>query len=249
MAGTKALRAWSKWAVALSSAWIGLAAAAVAAPSSYGEPAAPGDTSAAPPAAPAPTSATPPAASDKVEAKPSAPEADNKPKVGPSPHFAGLLKGHAAYQVRDFATAIAAYTQAIADNAAEPSAYYFLGQVELAAGQPAEAEATYQKGLKASAASEVWRTKLLFAVAEVAERQGRFAEARKAWEDLVQYAATHPPAKAVATLAATRMRVIDKHLDDETKYGAVKQRIEQRLRETGAPPPDESPRAPAKPKK
>jgi hypothetical protein len=42
------------------------------------------------------------------------------------------------------------------------------------------------------------------------------------------------------------MRVIDKHLDDETKYTAVRQRIEQRLRETGAPPPDQGPRAPKK---
>ena len=228
------LRVWSKWSVALFAAGMGLVGAVAAAPSSYGEPVA-ADASAAPPAAPAPTGST---AIEKSAVQASASAAvDAGIKTVPSPHFAHLLKGHAAYQVRDLPGAMVAYEASIADNPAEPSAYYFLGQVEVAAGQLAQADETYQKGLKASAASEEWRTKLLFAIAELAERQGRFALAKKAWENLVQYSATHAFAKPVATLAATRIRVIDKHMDDEIKYGAVKQRIEQRLKETGTAPP------------
>jgi tetratricopeptide (TPR) repeat protein len=235
-----ALRAWSKWSVALFAASMGLVASVMAAPSSYGEPATAGDASAAPPAAPKPTGS---AAAEKGAATPSVQaSADAGPPTAPSPHFAQVLKGHAAYQVRDLTTAIAAYEAAIAYNAAEPSAYYFLGQAQVAAGHLAEADETYQKGLRTSAASEEWRTKLLFAVAELSERQGRFALAKKAWENLIQYSATHAFAKGVATMAATRIKVIDKHMDDEVKYGAVKQRIEQRLRETGTAPPDAKPK-------
>lgn len=225
-----ALRAWSKWSVALFAVGLGLVGSVMAAPSSYGEPAA-ADASAAPAAAPAPTSST---AAEKAAPSASA-GVDAGVKTAPSPHFAQVLKGHAAYQVRDLPSAMVAYEAAIAADAAEPSAYYFLGQAEVAAGQLPQADDTYQKGLKASAASEEWRTKLLFAIAELAERQGRFAAAKKAWENLVQYSATHPFAKPLATMAATRINVIDKHVDDETKYGAVKRRIEQRLRETGPP--------------
>jgi tetratricopeptide (TPR) repeat protein len=233
------LRDQSKWAAVLFASWLGLAAWAQAAPSSYGES----------PSADASASAAPAASASASARTPSPTKLDPKGKTGLSPQMVKLLKGHAAYGARDFAGAAAVYREAIADNPNEPSAYYFLGQAELAAGHPADAEATYQKGLKNAASSDEWRTKLHFVIAELREGQGRFADARKAWEEVIQAAAGYSPLKASADAAVQRIRAIDKHLQDQTHYGAVKQRIEQRLKEAGASPPDEGPRPPAKPKK
>jgi tetratricopeptide (TPR) repeat protein len=177
----------------------------------------------------------------------SPPKLDPKGKKGISPQMTKLQKGHAAYLARDYPAAVSAYKEATTLEPAEPSAFYFLGAAELAAGNASGAEADLQKGLQSSSASDEWHTKLLDAVAELCERQSRFAEARKAWEELVQFASAHTATKAAAASALQRIQAIDAHLELETKSAAVKQRIEQRLRETGSPPPDE--KAPAKPKK
>jgi len=59
---------------------------------------------------------------------------------------------------------------------------------------------------------------------------------------------SHPNAKGYAATATERNKAIDTHVDLETKYAAVKQRIEQRLKETTAPPPDDGPQGPTKKK-
>jgi TolA-binding protein len=147
-----------------------------------------------------------------------------------------LRQGHAAYLAHDFAGAIAAYQEAVASSPAEPSAYYFLGEADLGAGKAADAEADLQKGLKGAPASDEWHAKLLFALADLRERQSRFAEARKTWQELAQFADAHEPTKAAAVSALQRIQRIDAHLEAETKSAIVKQRIEQRTRETGTAP-------------
>jgi tetratricopeptide (TPR) repeat protein len=239
------LRAQSKWPIMLTSAWFTL-------PAWSAEPSSAGSADA--PVAAATATGTP--ASTAHTASAGSVKLDPKGKTGMSPHTVKILEGHAAYLARDLNGAIAAYKEAISADAAEPSAYYFLGQAELAAGHAAEADASFQKGLKSrgakdkkAAADDEWQTKLLFVVADLREREGRFADAKKAWEECRQFATAHAPTTAAATTASERIRAIDNHLDLETKYAAVKQRIEQRLRETGSPPPDKGPRAPTPPTK
>jgi tetratricopeptide (TPR) repeat protein len=234
-----AFRAPSKWAVGLSIAWGAVALAARAAPSSSGESVST-DPSSAPPAASSAPAAVAPS---------SRPKLDPKGKKGISPAMIKLQKGHGAYLARDFAAAVLAYKEATAAAPAEPSGYYFLAEAELAAGNAADAEADLDKGLKNAAGSDEWHTKLLFAVGDLRERQARFVEARKAWEELAQVASAHASTKAAAASALQRIQVIEAHLELETRSAAVKQRIERRLRETGGAPPDEKSPAPAKPKK
>ena len=167
---------------------------------------------------------------------------------GKSPYAMKIAKGHAAYVARDFQGAIAAYKDAIKDDAADPFAQYFLGEAQLAAGNIAEADASYAAGLRLVGAKDDLHGKLLFVVADLRERQGKWPDAKKAWDEYAQFLSSHPNAKGYAATATERNKVIDTRVDLETKYAAVKQRIEQRLKETTAPPPDDGPQGPSKKK-
>jgi tetratricopeptide (TPR) repeat protein len=187
--------------------------------------------------------ATPPADSAAKPAAAAVPLGKGKPA-----YSAKVMKGHAAYVARDFQGAIAAYKDAIKDDANDPYAHYFLGEAQLAAGNVAEADASFAAGLRVVAAKDDIHAKLLFVVADLRERQGKWPDAKKAWEEYAQFLSAHPNAKGYAATAAERNKVIDTHVDLETKYAAVKQRIEQRLKETTAPPPDDGPQGPTKKK-
>jgi len=186
-----------------------------------------------PPAAPAASAAV-----TKVDAK----------AKGASPYNAKLQKGIAAYTAKDYQGAIAAYKDALAADGNDPLALYFLGEAQLAAGSMAEADASYAKGLNVVGAKDDLHAKLLFVVADLRERQGKWPEAKKAWDDYTQFLGAHPTAKGYATTATERNKVIDTHVDLDAKYGEVKKRIEQRLKETTAPPPDDGPQGPTKKK-
>jgi tetratricopeptide (TPR) repeat protein len=138
---------------------------------------------------------------------------------------------------RDYPGAIQAYKEAIAQDPADPASYYFLGEAQIAAGSAAEADGTFATGLRYAGGKDEWRGKLLFVSADLRERQGKWPEAKKAWEEYAQFIATHPNAKGYAATATERVKVIDARVDLETKYAPVKQRIEQRLKENASIPP------------
>jgi tetratricopeptide (TPR) repeat protein len=167
---------------------------------------------------------------------------------GKALYSAKVMKGHAAYIARDFQGAIAAYKDAIKDDANDAFAHYFLGEAQLAAGNIAEADASYASGLRVVAAKDDLHAKFLFVIADLRERQGKWPDAKKAWDEYAQFLSTHPNVKGYAATATERNKVIDTHVDLEAKYAAVKQRIEQRLKETTAPPPDDGPQGPTKKK-
>lgn len=172
---------------------------------------------------------------------------DPKAKGG-SPYNAKLLKGMTAYTAKDYQGAIAAFKDIIAADANDALALYFLGEAQLAAGSMAEADASYTKGLSVVGAKDDLHAKLLFVIADLRERQGKWPDAKKAWDDYTQFLSAHPTAKGYATTATERNKVIDTHVDLEAKYSEVKKRIEQRLKETTAPPPDDGPQGPTKKK-
>ncbi|HEX9297877.1 MAG TPA: tetratricopeptide repeat protein [Polyangiaceae bacterium] len=182
---------------------------------------------------------------------PAAPAPAPKAEVrGKTPYGAKVVKGHGAYAARDFAGAVAAYKEAIAESPTDPSGYYFLGEAQLAAGNIAEADASFATGLARVGAKDDMHAKLLFVIADLRERQGKWPEAKKAWEQYSQFVSTHPNANGYIATATERIKMVDVHVDLETKYGEVKKRIEQRLKETTSPPPppDDGPQGPTKKK-
>src|SRR5689334_2264615 len=147
-----------------------------------------------------------------------------------------LARGHGAYAARDYPAAIQAYKEAIAQDASDPSGYYFLGEAQLAGGNSAEADASFAAGLRYVGSRDDLHGKLLFVVADLRERQGKWPDAKKAWEDYGQFLSTHPGVKGYAATATERVKVVDAHVDLDTKYAPVRQRIEQRVKENAAPP-------------
>ncbi|HKQ69162.1 MAG TPA: hypothetical protein VJT73_07480 [Polyangiaceae bacterium] len=189
----------------------------------------------------------PPAPSASVEApKAAAPAAAGK---GKSPYGAKMQKGHAACAIRDFAAAAAAYKEAITDDTTDPVGYYFLGEAELAAGNVADADASFASGLRNAGSKDDIHAKLLFVIADLRERQGKWPEAKKAWDEYGQFLASHTAVNGYAATATERNKVALAKVDLDTKYAAVKQRIEQRLQETTKPPPDDGPQGPGPKKK
>ena len=137
---------------------------------------------------------------------------------------------------------------AVAADANDPLALYFLGEAQLATGSLAEADSSYAKSLSLVGAKDDLHAKLLFVIADLRERQGKWPDAKKAWDDYTQFLGAHPTAKGYATTATERNKVIDTHVDLEAKYGEVKKRIEQRVKELSAPAPDDGPQGPTKKK-
>jgi cytochrome c-type biogenesis protein CcmH/NrfG len=176
-----------------------------------------------------------------------APKAEVRAKT---PYSAKLVKGHGAYAARDFAAAVAAYKEAVAESPSDPSGYYFLGEAQLAAGNIAEADASFATGLARVGAKDDMHAKLLFVIADLRERQGKWPEAKKAWEQYSQFVSSHPNANGYVATATERIKMVDAHVDLETKYAEVRKRIEQRLKETNnpPPPPDDGPQGPSKKK-
>jgi tetratricopeptide (TPR) repeat protein len=150
--------------------------------------------------------------------------------------MAKVLKGNAAYAGHDWAGAIAIYHDAIQDDGQNPLGHYLLGEAQLAAGSVADAESSWTNGLRLAGADDVLHAKLLFVMADLRERQGKWDDAKKAWQEYASFASSHAGAKGYVATATARNKAIDTHVDLDTKYAAVKQRIEQRLKETSAPP-------------
>jgi tetratricopeptide (TPR) repeat protein len=179
-----------------------------------------------PASAPAPAPAASPAASA------AAPRA----KAGPSPYTPKVLKGNAAYLAKDDAGAIVAYKEAVAADPTAPLPYYLLAEAQIAAGALPDADLSLKAGLANADKNDLVKCKILFVLADLRERQGKLEEARKAWEEYAQFVTSHPASNGYVATATERIRVIDQHFELAKKSEAVKQRIEQRLKETGGAP-------------
>jgi tetratricopeptide (TPR) repeat protein len=194
------------------------------------------------------------AAGAQTEGAPGAPgaqaaAAQPKAKTFKSPYSAKVQKANAAYVSRDFPGAIAAYREAIQETPNDPVAFYLLGEAQLGGGNIAEAEASWQAGLGKAASRDDIRAKLMFVLADLRERQGKWVEAKTAWDDYARFVGSHAVPKGYPATAAERGKAIDTRADLETKYAAVKERIAQREKEASAPPPPapEPPKAGPKP--
>ena len=214
--------------------WIGglvtLAAAAVA---SAQAPSGSSAASASSPSGSSAASASSPgsSASMALTAPPSSHSAAAKTGARPSPYSAGVAKGHAAMAAHNYPQAIEAYRAASSADARDPLGLYFLGEAQVAAGQLDEADVTFGRALAAVGANDDVHARLLFGLAELREQQGKWLDAKRAWEAYGEFASSHPNAKSYATTAAERAKAIGVHVDLETKYAPVKQRAEQRAKE------------------
>ena len=162
---------------------------------------------------------------------------DPEGKRGISPFMIKILEGNAAYAARDFEASVAAYREAIVQNPEHPLGHYMLGQAQLAAGQPAEAEAAYQRGIRFAGAHDELHAKLLFVLAGMHERQGRFEDAKKAYAAYAAFCRANPQIHGYPDNADARIQVIEKREELAKQAALVKKRAEDREKDLGLTTP------------
>ena len=173
-------------------------------------------------------------ASDGVTVDSEGVRRDPKGIKGISPYLELIVKGDHAYVARDFDGAIAAYREAIKAEPEKALGHYRVGAAQLAKGDQKEAEAAYVSGLRFVGKDGTLKAKLIFALADLRERQknndeaiGRWKEYSKNAEDQKE-AITYP---ASATERIARNEAWKKNVSDSEE---VKTRIAKRLKEADA---------------
>jgi tetratricopeptide (TPR) repeat protein len=191
------------------------------------------------PPTPAPAASADPAAPTPASAPAAAPAAAPAPAPAPKPGVLGvgpfwnaIDKGDAAYVARDFEGAIKEYRTAIEKEPSNPMGHYRLGAAQLAKGDLAEAELSWQGGLRFAAKDPKVRAKLLFVLADLRERQRNQDEAIARWKEYAQHLQSQPEAKGFPATAVEREKrlTVWKQLNADSLL--VKERIEKRLKET-----------------
>jgi tetratricopeptide (TPR) repeat protein len=194
-----------------------------------------GGTALAQPAAPAAKPAAPAAPAAAKPADPKAPAAtapgqprrDPNGQTGISPYMEQIKKGEDAYVARDFPGAVAAFQEAIKLDTQKMLGYYRIGEAQLAAGNMAEAEAQWQSALTKTGSDDL-RAKVYFVLADLRERQQKWAEAKDAWNAYSNYLQANPKALGYAATAVDRIKMVDRRVKDEKDYGEVRERIKRR---------------------
>ncbi|MDX2053530.1 MAG: tetratricopeptide repeat protein [Polyangiaceae bacterium] len=192
-----------------------------AAAGAQAEGGAPGNAS-APPASPAP------AAAQVVRKDPAG-------QKGMSPFWELLIQGDSAYLARDFDAAISAYRAAITQDPKNPLGHYRMGQAQVAKGDLAEGQAAYDAGARFSEANPVLRAKLMFVLADLAERQRASDEALLRWKKYAEFVAANPAAHGFPGTADERLKRITEWVQLSQQSAQVRERNEKRLQQPDAP--------------
>lgn len=156
---------------------------------------------------------------------------DPKGLKGISPYQELIVKGDRAYVARDFDGAIAAYREAIQKDPQNALGHYRVGAAQLAKGDQKEAEAAWVAGLRFVSGDGSLKARLLFALADLRERQKNNDEAIARWKD---YSANAEAEKEAVTYPAT---ATERALRNEAwkklaaESAEVKERIAKRLKE------------------
>jgi TPR repeat len=156
---------------------------------------------------------------------------DPKGIKGISPYQELIVKGDRAYVARDFDGAIALYRQAIQTEPQNALGHYRVGAAQLAKGDQKEAEAAWISGLRFVLRDGSLKARLIFALADLRERQKNSDEAIARWKE---YSATAEAEKEAVTYPAT---ATERALRNEAwkknaaESAEVKERIGKRLKE------------------
>jgi tetratricopeptide (TPR) repeat protein len=164
-------------------------------------------------------------------AAPAGPKKDPKGIKGISPFWESIKKGDDAFAARDIEGAKAAYQEAIRGEPQNAMGHYRMGEAELTKGNLKDAEGFWQSALRFVGENAALKAKILFVLADVKERQRALDEATNGWN---AYEAHSQAASTVKTYPATpvdRKKRIEEWKKLEVEYGAVKERIKQRLEE------------------
>jgi tetratricopeptide (TPR) repeat protein len=166
---------------------------------------------------------------DKGSSKKKSDDSSSASSSGPSPEYKKACQlGNAKYASRDFPGAIEQYRKAIEINPKQALGFYLLGEAQLAAGSPTEAEAAWGRALLESGDHDpAFHARVLFVIADLKERQLKWDDARAAWQAYLDWATRYPNANAFPGSGQSRQQVIDSMKKQDKAYEIVRQRIEE----------------------
>jgi hypothetical protein len=156
---------------------------------------------------------------------------DPKGIKGISPYQELIVKGDRAYVARDFDGAIATYREAIQLDPQNALGHYRVGSAQFAKGDQKEAEAAWVAGLRFVSRDGSLKARLIFALADLRERQKNNDEAIARWKD---YAANAEAEKEAVTYPATATERVSRNeawKKNAAESAEVKERIAKRLKE------------------
>lgn len=147
--------------------------------------------------------------------------------TGISPYQELIVKGQNAYTSGDKPGAIAAFQEATQLDSAKMLGFYRLGEALRGSDKLDEASTAYETALgkKGNAAL---KAKVLFVLADLRERQGKWQEAKDAWDAYAAFLQESPKAGGFPATATDRLKKIERRVKDEKTYGEVKERTEKR---------------------
>lgn len=150
---------------------------------------------------------------------------------GISPYQELIVKGDRAYIARDFDGAIAGYREAIQNQPQNPLGHYRAGAAQLAKGDQKEAEAAFVAGLRFVGKDATLKAKLIFALADLRERQKNNDEAVGRWKEYSKNSEQHREAITYPGTATERVQRNEGWKKLQSDSAEVKTRIEKRLKE------------------
>ena len=101
------------------------------------------------------------------------------------------VQGNVKLLSRDFPGAIELYRQAIQLQPTNPLGHYLLGEAQSASGNIPEAEASWTQADNLGDKVPEVKTRVLFCLADLKERQKKWDDAKAAWQRYQQYVAAH----------------------------------------------------------
>jgi len=180
------------------------------------------------------------AGAEPAPAAPAAPAATEKPRRAPelrrdphgikgiSPFWEALRRGDSALAARDFDSAILAYRDALAKDGENPLGQYRLGEAQILKGELHDAEAAFSTGLRLVASGNPsLKAKLLFALADVREREKAYDEASAQWTEYEAFTTVQKEARGFSTSASERKKVLAGWKQLNADSAQVKARIDK----------------------
>jgi tetratricopeptide (TPR) repeat protein len=159
-----------------------------------------------------------------------------------------VAKGNEKYNAKDYPGAVDVFKKAIQLNPRNALGPYLLGEAYLATGNLGEAEAAFKTAEELNDPKfPLVRSHVLFAVADVYEREKKWEQARTAWQAYTEHAAKlGADAGAHPLSGAARIKAVDDWLKLDKQYELVRQRIAAERADSGAPDAGKPAAPPAK---
>jgi tetratricopeptide (TPR) repeat protein len=160
-----------------------------------------------------------------------------KPVARTAPHASkfiqAVVRGNAKFASRDFAGAVQVFREAIQLEPKNPLGHYLLGEAQSALGNLSEAEASWTQAENVADKDPVIKTKVLFCLADLKERQKKWDDAKSGWQRYKEFVSSHADAGGAPASADARIQAIDTALKQDKAYEIVRRRIAAEKKDAG----------------